>query len=77
MTTAIFTENTTRPAASPIHVCERCHVPYDWRRSTSALRMTYCGILCEAGGLGFTIEGLLGTSQARPASARPGALAAR
>jgi hypothetical protein len=40
--------------------CEHCGVPYDWRRSgSSSLKMTYCGVLCEKGDLGFTIETLL------------------
>lgn len=43
-----------------IRLCERCGVPYDWRRSPSrSLKMTYCGSLCERADLGFTIEALL------------------
>jgi hypothetical protein len=46
--------------ATHIHVCERCAIRYDWRKSTSSsLKMTYCGALCEQGALGFTIEALL------------------
>lgn len=33
-----------------------------WRKSSSSLKMTYCGILCERGDLGFTLEGLLQNS---------------
>jgi hypothetical protein len=47
-------------SADHIRTCARCASPYDWRRSTSGcLKMTYCGVLCERGGLGFTIETLL------------------
>jgi hypothetical protein len=43
-----------------IRHCEHCNLTYDWRRSTSSsLKMTYCGVLCERGALGFTIETLL------------------
>ena len=43
-----------------IRTCARCSTAYDWRRSSSSsLKMTYCGVLCERGGLGFTIESLL------------------
>lgn len=43
-----------------IHVCARCGIRYDWRRSpSSSLKMTYCGSLCEKAALGFTIETLL------------------
>ena len=43
-----------------IRICQRCGLPYDWRRSaSSSLKMTYCGSLCEKGDLGFTIESLL------------------
>lgn len=45
--------------ASNIHICERCDVRYDWRKSPSTLKMTFCGSLCEQGALGFTIEALL------------------
>lgn len=46
--------------ATNIHVCERCGIRYDWRKSTSSsLKMTYCGALCEQGALGFTIEAFL------------------
>lgn len=45
---------------SNIRICQRCHIPYDWRRSaSSSLKMTYCGSLCEQGDLGFTIEAWL------------------
>jgi hypothetical protein len=43
-----------------IRTCQRCHLRYDWRRSPStSLKMTYCGSLCEAADLGFTIEALI------------------
>ncbi|MEX2079984.1 MAG: hypothetical protein WEC33_00065 [Dehalococcoidia bacterium] len=51
-------------------VCQRCKVLYDWRRSTStSLKMTYCGSLCEAGDLGFTIDGLVRDWHPAPARA--------
>jgi hypothetical protein len=50
----------TGPIAGNIRTCGHCGLPYDWRRSTSSyLKMTYCGSMCEKAGLGFTIEGLL------------------
>ena len=39
--------------------CQRCAGPYDWRRSRSSLKMTYCGTLCEIADLGFSIESIL------------------
>ncbi len=42
-----------------IKVCVRCGLRYDWRKSPSTLKMTYCGSLCEAGDLGFTLDALL------------------
>ena len=53
----------------PRHIrqCERCGAKYDWRRSPSTLKMTYCGSLCERGALGFTIDALLQV-QRRPAT---------
>ncbi len=46
--------------ATNMRSCQRCGVPYDWRRSPSGfLKMTYCGSLCEKADLGFTIETLL------------------
>lgn len=45
---------------SPIYVCIRCNVPYDWKKSSSMwLKMTYCGFMCEKADLGFTIDDLL------------------
>lgn len=44
---------------SNIKVCARCGLRYDWRKSPSTLKMTYCGSLCEAGDLGFTMDALL------------------
>ena len=60
---AIAALSTLEPAV--IRTCERCAVPYDWRRSTSrSLRMTYCSSLCETADLGSTIEGMLAVSRA-------------
>lgn len=42
-----------------IKVCVRCGLRYDWRKSPSSLKMTYCSSLCEAGDLGFTMDALL------------------
>lgn len=38
--------------------CARCGIRYDWRRSPSALKMTYCGGMCEKGDLGFSMIAL-------------------
>lgn len=49
-------------SASSNHMrqCERCGMRYDWRKSTSKhLKMTFCGLLCERGALGFTLESML------------------
>ncbi len=43
-----------------IKTCARCGLRYDWRSSsTSSLKMTYCGSLCERYDLGFTLDALL------------------
>ncbi|MGD9934507.1 MAG: hypothetical protein AB7T37_12430 [Dehalococcoidia bacterium] len=42
-----------------IRTCERCGLKYDWRRSPSSLKMTYCGSMCEGSGLGFTLDALM------------------
>lgn len=47
-----------------IKVCVRCSLRYDWRKSPSTLKMTYCSSLCEAGDLGFTVEALLKAERA-------------
>lgn len=47
-----------------IKVCARCGLRYDWRKSPSSLKMTYCGSLCEAGDLGFTLDALLKSKRA-------------
>jgi hypothetical protein len=54
-----------------IKVCARCGLRYDWRKSPSTLKMTYCGSLCEYGDLGFTVDALLKMerSGAAPAAA--------
>ncbi len=54
---------------SNIRVCVRCDLRYDWRRSPSTLRMTYCSSLCEKGDLGFTIEALLKNEAIPPVAA--------
>jgi hypothetical protein len=62
MATATITDTTTN-ATSNIRTCARCSIKYDWRRSpSSSLKMTYCGSLCEAADLGFTIEAMLHAS---------------
>ncbi len=39
--------------------CARCGVKYDWSRSGSSwLKMTYCSVLCERAGLGFTLDAM-------------------
>ena len=53
-----------------IRTCQHCHVRYDWRRSPStSLKMTYCGSLCEAADLGFTIEALIRCERRQPLEA--------
>ena len=42
-----------------IKVCARCNLRYDWRKSPSSMKMTYCSSLCEKADLGFTLEALL------------------
>lgn len=42
-----------------LNICQHCHTPYQPERSQSALRLTYCGILCEQADLGFSIDGLI------------------
>jgi hypothetical protein len=50
--------------------CARCGLRYDWRKSPSTLKMTYCGSLCEFGDLGFTVDALLRLERApRPEQA--------
>jgi hypothetical protein len=45
---------------SELRTCGRCGRRYDWRRSTStSLKMTFCGVLCERGALGFTLDSIL------------------
>ncbi len=38
--------------------CYSCGLHYRPSKSTSSLRLTYCGFLCEIGDLGFSIDGL-------------------
>lgn len=54
-----------------IRVCARCGLRYDWRKSPSTLKMTYCGSLCEAGDLGFTLDALLKAQRTAPAVEPP------
>ncbi len=35
--------------------CHRCRTPYMQSKSTSALALTYCGVLCETADLGFSL----------------------
>ncbi|MCZ2108327.1 MAG: hypothetical protein LC118_01935 [Dehalococcoidia bacterium] len=54
-----------------IRNCARCGIRYDWRRSaSSSLKMTYCGSLCEAADLGFTIEALIRTERGEAPSSQ-------
>lgn len=41
-------------------VCQRCKLPYVWKKSNSSLKMTYCSFSCEVSpqGLGFSLEAL-------------------
>lgn len=55
-----------------IKVCARCQLRYDWRKSPSTLKMTYCSSLCEFGDLGFTVDALLKMERA-PKAAPAGA----
>ena len=43
---------------SHIAVCQRCKLRYDWRKSPSSLKMTYCGSICERNDLGFTLDAI-------------------
>lgn len=49
-----------------IKICSRCGLRYDWRKSPSTLKMTYCSSLCEHGDLGFTVEALLRMERTGP-----------
>ncbi len=54
------TINAVPTGLSNIRHCQRCHIPYDWRRSTTtSLKMTYCTALCERADLGFTLDALM------------------
>lgn len=35
--------------------CNRCGISYSHARSTSALVLTYCGMLCEVADLGYSM----------------------
>jgi hypothetical protein len=39
--------------------CKRCKIRYDWTKSSSELKMSYCGILCQIGAEGFTLAALM------------------
>ncbi|MFQ5380539.1 MAG: hypothetical protein ACE5EF_02790 [Dehalococcoidia bacterium] len=52
-------KSTNDQLTNHIHVCARCGLRYDWRKSPSSIKMTYCGSLCEKADLGFTLEALL------------------
>ncbi len=59
-------------ASTNMFHCQRCKVAYDWRRSpSSALKMTYCGSLCEAADLGFTIDALVRDWHPAPRAEQP------
>ncbi len=49
-----------------IKVCARCNLRYDWRKSPSSMKMTYCSSLCEKADLGFTLEALLRYERTAP-----------
>ena len=49
-----------------IKVCARCGLRYDWRKSPSGMKMTYCSSLCEKADLGFTVEALLRYERVAP-----------
>ena len=54
-----------------IKVCARCSLRYDWRKSPSSMKMTYCSSLCERADMGFTIEALLKTTRVVKEPATP------
>jgi hypothetical protein len=54
-----------------IKVCARCELRYDWRKSPSSMKMTYCSSLCERADLGFTLEALLRFDPAEAAGREP------
>jgi hypothetical protein len=54
---------------SNIKQCARCGLRYDWRKSPSTLKMTYCSSLCEFGDLGFTVDALMKMERAEKAPA--------
>ena len=37
--------------------CDHCNQIYSWPKSSSALRFSYCSMLCERMHTGYTIEG--------------------
>jgi hypothetical protein len=51
-------ENRARRIPAMMPTCQRCGTPYMQSRSTSALVLTYCGVLCETADLGFSLVAL-------------------
>lgn len=44
---------------STMRQCLRCGVAYNFTKSSSGLKLTYCGFMCEKSDLGSTIEDML------------------
>lgn len=36
--------------------CKRCNTPYQTDKSKSSLKLTWCGVLCEIGDLGYVLS---------------------
>lgn len=51
-------ERATMLVMEELKRCQRCGGKYEWKKSNSALKMTYCGLSCEIGGLGWSLEAL-------------------
>lgn len=54
-----------------IRQCARCNLRYDWRKSPSSMKMTYCSSLCERADLGFTLDALLQVTRAKKEEPAP------
>ncbi len=39
-----------------IKECQHCKTPYQTDKSRSSLKLTWCGILCEVGELGYVLS---------------------
>lgn len=39
-----------------IHACTYCEIAFDDRKSSSTLKYSYCGYMCEIKDLGFCID---------------------